>query len=90
MSHQAGMPPKSASSHADSARKELDDIFGSLGEMNLEGQLELMESYETAYGASSDVFRGKWPAMNKTVAVKRIRSFLLDDLSFARVGVVSY
>jgi len=65
-------------------RERLDDVFGSLSELNLEDCICDKSVNQLAVGSSSDVFQAWSTKHNKRVVVKRIRLFLLDELSFAK------
>ncbi len=70
--------------------QKLKDIFKKLQDINLEGQIVNQETEQLGLGSSCDVFRARSSKHNKTVAVKRIRFFLLDDISFASVCLIVY
>ncbi len=70
--------------------RELKDIFKTLQDINLDGQIVDQETEQVGLGFSCDVFRARSTTHNKIVAVKRIRLFLLDDISFASVRRLHY
>ncbi|KLO05367.1 kinase-like protein [Schizopora paradoxa] len=70
-----------------SKSSELKDIFKTIRDLNLEGQMVGEDTEQVSWGASCGVFRDKQvtsQGQTVQVAVKRIRFFLLDDISFAR------
>ncbi len=70
--------------------RKLKDIFEELQDINLEDQIVDQEREQLGLGFSCDVFRAWSTAHNKIVAVKRIRFFLLEDISFASVRLVRH
>lgn len=70
-------------------KEQLNAIFLSLEEFNLKGQKDL-EDGQRGFGGSCDVFRGWSTRHEKRVAVKRIRFFMLENSSFAKVCRFSF
>ncbi len=87
------LPPDDSSSGSKTlgkARKQLDGIFESLVEINLEKHICDKEETPLSRGGSCDVFLAWSTKHNKKVVVKRFRYFLLDDISFAKVRHPSF
>ena len=72
-------------SYPGSSNLKLKDIFEALQDINLEDDIVDQETKPHGLGSSSDIFRARSIKHGKIVAVKRIRVFLLDNISFARV-----
>ncbi|KLO08209.1 kinase-like protein [Schizopora paradoxa] len=73
-----------ASKSISKGQKELIGIFSTLRDLNLDGKIVDRGSDQLGKGSSSDVFQAKLRQSGELVAVKRIRHFLLEDISFAR------
>lgn len=56
-----------------------------LKEINLAGSIHDIEDIPFALGSTCDVLRARSAKHNKSVVVKRIRGFLVQDASYAKV-----
>ncbi len=65
------------------AQKNLATHFEELQDINLKGQISGMRDAAAGMGSYSDVFQAWSDTHQKSVAVKRIRLFLVDETSNA-------
>ena len=63
------------------------DVFGGLEGFNLNGFIQDIDDVPFALDSTCDILRAKSSRHDKTVAVKRIRGFLVKDVSYAKVCI---
>lgn len=63
------------------------ESFRTLEEINLAGLIHDIEDIPFALGSTCDILRANSSKHKKTVVVKRIRGFLVQDTSYAKVSL---
>ncbi len=86
--NEMSQPTSETESRPSTSAWKLNDIFEALQDINLEGKIEDQETEQLGLGSSSDIFRARYTAHNKIVAVKRVRLLLLDNIADARVSLI--
>lgn len=76
------MDNSNSETHAPNALRE---ILSDLGHLDLTGKIIPDDRGQRAVGGYCDIFSGTLTANGTKIAIRRIRVFLEDDLSFARV-----